>query len=230
MTAAGLLGALATASCGAYGVTVDQTIVFWNGAAERILGHTSREVLGRRCNEVVGGLAQGALTPQCLKGCPSIRYLRSGLVPATSRLRVLCSTGERKWVNVTSMVVAGILRDAPLLVHLFNEEGEAEDFTESQATLRESLIAGGADILLHSPPNPGPPPLTQTLTEREQEVLRLVALGWDTPRIAGELGISRHTVRNHIRNLRQKLKANSKLEAVITGIRLGILPVSKLSP
>ena len=114
MTAAGLLGALATATCGAYGVTVDQTIVFWNGAAERILGFSSREVLGRRCYEVVGGLAQGALTPQCLKGCPSIRYLRSGLVPATSRLRVLCSSGERKWVNVTPMVVAGIFKDAPL--------------------------------------------------------------------------------------------------------------------
>ena len=89
---------------------------------------------------------------------------------------------------------------------------------------------GGAEILSYNPPNPDPPPLTQTLTEREQEVLRLVALGWDTPRIAGELGISRHTVRNHIRNLRQKLQANTKLEAVVTGIRLGILPVSKLSP
>ena len=230
MTAAGLLGALATATCGAYGVTVDQTIVFWNGAAERILGFSSREVLGRRCYEVVGGLAQGALTPQCLKGCPSIRYLRSGLVPATSRLRVLCSSGERKWVNVTPMVVAGIFKDAPLLVHLFNDEGEAEDFKESQETLRDSLVAGGADILSYNSPSPNPPALSQTLTEREQEVLRLIALGWDTPKIAGELGISRHTVRNHIRNLRQKLKANTKLDAVVTGIRLGILPISRLSP
>ena len=61
-------------------------------------------------------------------------------------------------------------------------------------------------------------------------MLRLIALGWDTPKIAGELGISRHTVRNHIRNLRQKLKANTKLDAVVTGIRLGILPISRLSP
>ena len=230
MTAAGLLGALATATCGAYGVTVDQTIVFWNGAAERILGFSSREVLGRRCYEVVGGLAQGALTPQCLKGCPSIRYLRSGLVPATSRLRVLCSSGERKWVNVTPMVVAGIFKDAPLLVHLFDDDEEAENITESQETMRDSLLSGGAEILSYNPPSPDPPALTQTLTEREQEVLRLIALGWDTPKIAGELGISRHTVRNHIRNLRQKLKANTKLDAVVTGIRLGILPISRLSP
>ncbi len=230
MTAAGLLGALATATCGAYGVTVDQTIVFWNGAAERILGFSSREVLGRRCYEVVGGLAQGALTPQCLKGCPSIRYLRSGLVPATSRLRVLCSSGERKWVNVTPMVVAGIFKDAPLLVHLFDDDEEAENITESQETMRDSLLSGGAEILSYNPPSPNPPALSQTLTEREQEVLRLIALGWDTPKIAGELGISRHTVRNHIRNLRQKLKANTKLDAVVTGIRLGILPISRLSP
>ena len=58
------------------------------------------------------------------------------------------------------------------------------------------------------------------------EVLRLMAQGWDTQRIATELGISRHTVRNHIRNLRQRLNASTKLDAVVKGIRLGILHMS----
>ena len=63
------------------------------------------------------------------------------------------------------------------------------------------------------------------LTSRELEVLRLVAMGWDTPRIAHELNISPHTVLNHIRHFRRKLDAPTKLDAVVSAIRLRILPI-----
>ena len=56
-------------------------------------------------------------------------------------------------------------------------------------------------------------------------MLRLVSGGWDTPRIANELNISPHTVLNHIRHFRRKLDAPTKLDAVVTAIRLGILPI-----
>ncbi|WP_419844979.1 response regulator transcription factor [Candidatus Poriferisocius sp.] len=61
------------------------------------------------------------------------------------------------------------------------------------------------------------------LTPREVEVLHLVSLGWETAKIAEELGVSEHTVLNHIRNFRQKLDAQNKLQAVIAAVRLGIL-------
>ena len=226
MTSSPLLTALASASCGIYAVSVDQTIIFWNRAAERILGYPSDEVLGRRCYEVMNGLGPGSLTPECLGGCPSMRYLRTGLIPATARLRMLCSSGERKWVTVTPMVVAGILGGAPLLVHLFDDSQETEDYSQAEGSLRDALLAGGANILSDHPPAPASPGQAPALTRRELEVLRLVALGRETHRIADELGISRHTVRNHIRNLRHKLDASTKLDAVVAGIRLGILPVN----
>ena len=53
--------------------------------------------------------------------------------------------------------------------------------------------------------------------------MRLVALGRGTHQIAEELGISPHTVRNHVRHFRRKLNARTKLEAVLTAIRRGIL-------
>ena len=40
---------LQSASFGVFAVSLDQRIVLWNRAAERILGYTSREVVGRRC-------------------------------------------------------------------------------------------------------------------------------------------------------------------------------------
>ena len=225
--AGGLLASLASASIGAYVVTVDQTIVFWNTAAERILGFVPQDVLGRRCHDVLQGTAPGGLTAHCLEGCPSIRYLRAGLVPAASRLELLCSSGERKWVSVSPMVVTGILKDAPLLVHLFDDASEAEHFSSAKESVCDALVAGGADILSDRPADPPSHTEAQWLTRRELEILRLVALGRDAPSIAAELGISRHTVRNHIRNLRQKLNATTKLDAVVKGIRLGILQISR---
>lgn len=229
MTVTSLLKALADASCGAYGVTVDQTIVFWNRAAERSLGHTSEEVLGRYCFEVFGGLAPGALSPQCQQGCPSLRYLRAGLVPAASRLHMLCADGNRKWVSITPMVVTGILQDAPLLMHVFDSESESDESHTAADIMRDALVTSGAEVISDYAETTAPPESAPSLTRREQEVLRLIAIGKDTSQIAAEMGISRHTVRNHIRNLRQKLDASTKLDAVVTGIRLGLLPISDLT-
>ena len=54
-------------------------------------------------------------------------------------------------------------------------------------------------------------------------VLRLMALGWETEHIAAELDVTLHTVRSHVANLRRKLNAKSRFEAVMTATRLGIL-------
>ena len=226
MIADDLLAVLETASYGAYAVTLDQTIVFWNWEAERILGYSSDEVVGRRCYEVFKGVTPGGLTRECTEGCPSIRYLRAGLVPATSQLGMQSASGQRTWVSVTPMVVAGILKDAPLMVHLFRDEKEAEEPDGDRGRVRDALTAAGADILSEHPAPPAASRDAPALTSRELEVFRLVALGWETSRIADQLGISRHTVHNHIRNFRYKLNATTKLDAVVTGIRLGILPVN----
>ncbi|MGI8524146.1 MAG: response regulator [Nocardioides sp.] len=62
------------------------------------------------------------------------------------------------------------------------------------------------------------------LTEREREVLSLVADGLSNAAIADSLTVSVHTVRNHIANLSSKLGAHSKLEALSIALRQGLLP------
>jgi len=54
----------------------------------------------------------------------------------------------------------------------------------------------------------------ESLTQREREVLQLMAEGLPSRRIADELGISYATVRSHIRSIGTKLGARSKLNAV----------------
>jgi DNA-binding NarL/FixJ family response regulator len=62
------------------------------------------------------------------------------------------------------------------------------------------------------------------LTEREREVLSLLADGLSNAAIAATLSVSVHTVRNHIANLSAKLGAHSKLEALSIAVRDGLLP------
>ena len=212
-------------SYGAYAVSIDQTILYWNDGAQRILGHKRADVIGRRCYEVMSGYSPAGLTSECASGCPSIRHLRGGLVPSPLRLQMNCSSGARKWVTVAPVVVSGIFWDAPVLVHLFDEELEKSPLVRTRDSLQEALDMGRARSLSEKP-STEPLVESQKLSRRELEVLRLVALGLETHRIAEELGISPHTVRNHIRNFRQKLNATNKLDAVLAAIRLGILGVN----
>jgi DNA-binding NarL/FixJ family response regulator len=64
------------------------------------------------------------------------------------------------------------------------------------------------------------------LTDREMEVLRLVAKGMNNRDIAKELYISENTVKNHIRNILEKLHLHSRMEAVVYAVREKILDIS----
>jgi DNA-binding NarL/FixJ family response regulator len=57
------------------------------------------------------------------------------------------------------------------------------------------------------------------LTERESEVLRLMADGKENAQIAEELVISPHTVKNHVSNILAKLEAETRIEAAVKAAR-----------
>jgi PAS domain S-box-containing protein len=64
-----------------------------------------------------------------------------------------------------------------------------------------------------------------TLSARELEVVRLVALGETGPEIAGELGISNETVRTHVRNAMTKLGARSRAHLVAKALGHALVAV-----
>jgi len=61
------------------------------------------------------------------------------------------------------------------------------------------------------------------LTERELDVLRLVAQGHSNREIAARLFISENTVKNHVRNMLEKLQLHSRMEAVMYAVRENLL-------
>jgi len=63
------------------------------------------------------------------------------------------------------------------------------------------------------------------LTDRELEVLRLMARGMGNRPIADELAIAENTVKNHVRNILEKLQLHSRTEAVMYAVRQNIIDV-----
>lgn len=66
-------------------------------------------------------------------------------------------------------------------------------------------------------------PQEETLTPREQDVLRLLARGIRINAIAEALGISRHTAGDHVKNIYRKLNISSRAEAAVKAARMGMI-------
>ena len=67
------------------------------------------------------------------------------------------------------------------------------------------------------------PPLIEPLTERELELLRLVAAGYSNKQIAQELFLAVGTVKKHLNNIFGKLEVGSRTQAIIRAQELDLL-------
>lgn len=140
-------------------------------------------------------------------------------------LRVLVFTGSRDREVMLRTVRAG--------VHGYLRKGvETADITRAvHALLRgESVFDSGCGTspaaldLLPDADRPSPRAFSgAVLTERENQVLRLLAVGMSNREIGLRLVISEATVKFHVRNLRDKLEVRRRTEIVYTATRQGIV-------
>ena len=101
---------------------------------------------------------------------------------------------------------------------LLPTEASAEELIAAIHALSQGLIVGTPTLLFDSDDEPlerGP------LTERESEVLGLLAKGLANKQIAVSLGISEHTVKFHVSSIYTKLNVTNRAEAVREGLRGG---------
>src|SRR5713101_5012732 len=97
------------------------------------------------------------------------------------------------------------------------------------ASLGESLISPtiASKVLQRVRASSTQPEIESTiraeLSEREIEVLKLIANGKDNAMIAGELHISPKTVKNHISNILMKLQIDNRIQAAVYAVRSGIV-------
>ncbi len=211
-----------TTADGVLAVDLEQKIVFWNEAAEALLGYTAEEVLGRFCYEVIRGRDEAGC-PVCQRGCHDMMMMLRRELVRTRDVLVRTKDGREVWASISTVLVPSSRRDLWVLVHLFRDvsrQKEMERFVEQLLSIVAKLsLSRGPDppvSLAHSPP-------PMDLTSRERDVLRLLASGASTRAIAKKLFISPATARNHVRHILTKLQVHSRLEAVTLALRNGLI-------
>ena len=95
----------------------------------------------------------------------------------------------------------------------------SDDVPASAEAVILARISGDASGVARPPVEP----LHAALTNREREVLALLADGLGNKQIAARLGISTNTVKTHLEMLFEKLGVSSRAEAVANGVRRGLL-------
>jgi two-component system NarL family response regulator len=91
-------------------------------------------------------------------------------------------------------------------------------------SMASKLLSEFASMIKKSEERPQLP--VPRLTDRELEVLKLVARGMANRDIAKDLFISENTVKNHVRNILEKLQLHSRMEAVVYAVREKILDLT----
>ena len=152
-----------------------------------------------------------------MSGVEAIRQM-AAVAPTT---RVLVLTASHEDVDVMDAVMSGacgyLVKDSSIDELLAGIRAAANG---------ESLIspAIAAKVLqrLRAGPAPREDSTLAVLTDREMQVLRLLANGFDNAQIAAELHISPKTVKNHISNILTKLQIENRIQAAVLAVRSGL--------
>ena len=198
----------------AFSVSEQGKILSWNGAARRLFGYSSSEVLGKSCFQILHG--RGVLgTEVCHEGCSILECTAGQTEIPNFDLEVSRRSGERLWVNLSTVVWQNPRNQHRLVIHL------AHDITRQKKTERatEKMLKMTHQFSKVAEDNTPAVSPVAALSEQEAEILRLFASGKNSPEIAKSLHISLQTLRNHLHHINQKLRTHNRLEAVMHAIQ-----------
>ncbi|MFH8684820.1 response regulator [Streptomyces lydicus] len=203
----------------------------WRDAVARDLAEAGFEVVATAGDGLQAVRRAQAAAPDVLvldlnlPGLPGVRVCKE-LVGANPALRVLVLSASGEHADVLEAVKSGAT--GYLLKSASTEELlDAVRRTAAGDAVFTPGLAGlvlGEYRRLATEPAPAAPdePGAPQLTERETEVLRLVAKGLSYKQIAERLVISHRTVQNHVQNTLGKLQLHNRVELVRYAIERGL--------
>jgi PAS domain S-box-containing protein len=202
----------------AFAVNSAGQITAWNSAAVQLFGISETEAVGTRCHELLQcGDDDGTFLSE---RCVIERASQANHPRINFDLRVQTKTGKQ-WCNLSTLIASDesgthqaihIVRPREMRKRLEQAIGEFVRKQVGSDTNGERVIS--------------PKPAASNgarLTSRELEVLRSLANGQPTKKIANQFNISAATVNNHIKHILTKLSAHSRLEAIRNAERSGVI-------
>jgi two-component system NarL family response regulator len=143
-------------------------------------------------------------------------------VPATRIIMLTVSDEEGDLYEAVKNGASGyLLKDSSI-----DEVAQAiRVVAEGQSLISPSMAAKLIDEFKEISRSDREPGGIPRLTDRELEVLRLVAKGLNNREVAKQLFISENTVKNHVRNILDKLQLHSRMEAVMYAVREKLLDI-----
>ncbi len=186
--------------------------------------------------EVVAEAADGA---EAIRGIPEVQpdvVLLDMRMPGLSGLEVLTELSGRNALPPTiilttfddeELVLAGIqagakgylLKDVALAELVAAIKTVAEGGTIVKPAVTQRLLKGLEHLQTDFSSLDRPDPLT----DRETEILRLMAGGYSNKEIANSLGVAEGTVKNHVSNILSKMGVRDRTRAVLKAFELGLI-------
>ena len=196
--------------------------MFLSGLAS-LLNHLGLDVVGQATSEENVLALAGEHEPDVvvldvrppeMAGAETVRRLLEAA--PTARVVVLSDTAE------IAEVAEAILAGAGAYVLKESSVKSLVTCIYAAASTRSLILPQAAATLLEGAPVAVPPDQHE-LSQREIEVLRLIAAGRDNGEIAAELFISPATAKSHVARILEKLKTQNRVQAAVFAVRAGLV-------
>ncbi|MDX2429272.1 MAG: LuxR C-terminal-related transcriptional regulator [Xanthomonadales bacterium] len=184
----------------AFAVDRHGSIVLWNSAAQQTFGYPNAEAMGKKCWELMCGHDVNG-NRYCFEHCPLIEMAFLHEPVHGFHTSFENAAHQQKPYSVSCLTVFDEPGDE-MLLHICHPEKVSPDENSDQTPLDTQ---------------------PDKLSQREIEILALLAEKVKTQDIAGRLSISIRTVRTHIQHLMYKLRVHKRHDAILAAKRLNLI-------
>lgn len=209
-------------------LVVDDQELFRRGLTMLLAQDTDIEVVGEADDGIVGTELATTLAPDVVlldvrmprrSGVEACRAIKEA-VPSAKIIMLTVSDEEGDLYETVKNGASGyLLKDSSI-----EEVAQAvRVVNEGQSLISPSMAVKLIDEFKQMSKPDKQQSTALKLTDRELEVLRLVARGLNNREVAKELFISENTVKNHVRNILEKLQLHSRMEAVMYAMKEKLL-------